>query len=216
MAAKVTGPASEARTRARNEAKILKAATEVFARKGFDGARMSDIAALSGLPRPNVHYYFRTKQDVYRRLIGGVIGDWDKALENIAADREPADALAAYVRAKFEHERRHAAEARLFANEILHGARFLSPATRRHVRDVTSRHASIIETWMAEGRMVRLDARNLLIMIWAMTEFYSFFEPVICDALGRRRLGKADFERAADFLVAFVLRGCIARPDRRR
>ncbi len=58
----------EPRIRARNEAKIRRAAIDVFSRKGFDGARMADISRLSGLPHANIHYYFKTKTEIYRRL----------------------------------------------------------------------------------------------------------------------------------------------------
>lgn len=58
----------EPRVRARNEAKTLRAAIDVFSRKGFDGARIADISRLSGLPHANIHYYFKTKTEIYRRL----------------------------------------------------------------------------------------------------------------------------------------------------
>src|SRR5208337_1966831 len=55
--------------RDRNQAKILKAAEAVFAEKGFDGATTAEIAARAGVPKPNIHYYFGTKQQLYDRLI---------------------------------------------------------------------------------------------------------------------------------------------------
>ena len=45
----------------RNRRRILDAAIEVFALRGYDGARIAEIAERSRLPKANVYYYFRTK-----------------------------------------------------------------------------------------------------------------------------------------------------------
>jgi TetR/AcrR family transcriptional regulator len=39
-----------------NEARILRAAERVFAKAGFAGARMAEIAAAAGVPKANLHY----------------------------------------------------------------------------------------------------------------------------------------------------------------
>lgn len=201
-----TPPSQAARIRERNEEKILKAATEIFARKGLDGARIAEIAKRAKVPHPNVYYYFRTKQEIYRRLVVTLIADWDSALENISPEREPLEAIEAYVRAKFDHACKHSAETRLFANEVLTGARYLTPATRRHMREITTRYAKIIDGWVADGKIAHVDSRHFLVMIWATSEFYSFLAPVVCDALQKRSLKTEDFKSGADALVAVVRR----------
>ena len=50
-----------------NETRILAAAEQVFAERGYSAASTASIAALAGLPKANLHYYFRTKQALYRR-----------------------------------------------------------------------------------------------------------------------------------------------------
>ena len=210
--------------RVRNEERILTAAIDVFSRKGFDGTRIADIAALAGLPHPNIHYYFRSKADIYRRLIDQLVADWDQALEHISPDREPMDAIAGYVRAKFEHTRLHAAETRLFANEVMNGARFLSPATRRHINSATQRSVCVMEGWIAARKLAPMDARHFLIMIWATTQFYSFSEPIVRDTLSAKELSKRHYDQAAKTLIAILTSGCsssemvggTAKPTKRR
>ena len=194
------------RVRARNEAKILRAACLVFARKGLDGARIAEIAKHAGLPHPNVYYYFSTKEEIYRRLIDRLIADWDRALENISPERDPVEAIEAYIHAKFEHSYRHSTETRLFASEVMTGARFLTPAMRRHMRDVTSRYAKIIDGWIAEGRIAPLNSRHFLVMIWATSEFYSFLGPIVCDALEIKSLRSSDYRSGADSLIEILRR----------
>ncbi len=47
------------------EEKIFEAATEVFMEKGMDGARMQDIANHAGINKALLHYYYRTKEQLF-------------------------------------------------------------------------------------------------------------------------------------------------------
>jgi len=50
------------------EQKILDAATEVFLIKGHDGARMQEIADKAGINKALLHYYFRSKEKLFRTI----------------------------------------------------------------------------------------------------------------------------------------------------
>ena len=50
------------------EQKILQAATEIFLEKGHDGARMQEIADKAGINKALLHYYFRSKQKLFRTI----------------------------------------------------------------------------------------------------------------------------------------------------
>lgn len=45
--------------------RLLDAALAEFARRGFDGARLEDIAAVAGITRPSLLYHFKTKELLY-------------------------------------------------------------------------------------------------------------------------------------------------------
>lgn len=202
---------NEERIRERNMRLIIKAGVEIFARKGFDGTRIIEIAEQSGLPKANVYYYFSSKEEIYTAIIAHLIASWDDALKHITADREPSDAFRAYIRAKLEYTRKNIAESRLFASEIIQGARFLKKKDRQHMQKVTDERVKVIEGWIAAGKMVPVDARHLFIMLWAATQFYADFEPLACDALGRSRLKAEDYDDAAKTITETVLRGIIIR-----
>jgi TetR/AcrR family transcriptional regulator len=195
------------RIRTRNERKILKAATVVFSRKGFDGTRIAEIAEQAGLPKANVYYYFASKEEIYAAVIAHLLQGWDDALKHISLDRDPIEALEAYVRAKLDYSRRNVEESRVFAAEILRGASFLSREDRNHMRLVTKRHAEIVAHWIAAGKIRPVDPRHLFIVLWSATQFYADFETLACDALEARRLKVSDYESAARTIVQTVLRG---------
>ena len=50
------------------EERIFEAATEVFIHKGMDGARMQDIAGHAGINKALLHYYFRTKDQLFNAV----------------------------------------------------------------------------------------------------------------------------------------------------
>lgn len=47
------------------EVRILEAAKKVFHRKGFEGTRMQEIADEAGINKSLLHYYFRTKENLF-------------------------------------------------------------------------------------------------------------------------------------------------------
>ena len=55
--------------RRKNVEKILFAAEKVFAEQGYAGTKMADIALHAELPRSNLHYYFSTKDELYREVL---------------------------------------------------------------------------------------------------------------------------------------------------
>jgi AcrR family transcriptional regulator len=129
----------------RNRARILGAAVEIFVCKGFDGARIAEIAQRSGLPKANVYYYFRNKQAIYETIIANLAAEWDDALSHLDAARDPGDALASYIQAKLDFSRNRTAQSKMFANEVVHGGRFLSRAVLRHMNAVTREKAKVFE-----------------------------------------------------------------------
>ena len=200
--------APEPRIRARNKERILRAAVDLFADKSFHGTHVKEIAETSGLPKTNVYYYFPTKESIYTAVIERLIEGWDRAFEHIVPEREPRDAIAAYIRAKLEYSRRHAAESRFFANEILRGAQFLKRRQRQHIRDVTSQRAHVVEEWIRRKRMAPVDPRHFFIMLWSATQFYADFETLAADVLQKRRLTRKDFDAAAETMTRVILDGC--------
>src|SRR5580704_14677256 len=85
-----------------NERAILAAAEAVFAEHGFGGATMAAIAARAGVPKPNIHYYFPTKQRLYRAVIERVLTAWLDAARSFDTSADASEALTAYIGAKMD------------------------------------------------------------------------------------------------------------------
>ena len=193
------------------EADILLAAEAVFARAGFSGATMAEIAERAGLPKANLHYYFRTKAALYRALLDHILTLWLVETDGIRRDAHPAVALGDYIRAKMRLSAAHPDASRVFANEMLHGAPQIGGYLRGELKPLIDEKSKVIEHWAALGLMDRIDARHLFFTIWASTQTYADFQPQVCAVLGKAKLTRTEYERATDQLVRLVLKGCGVR-----
>ena len=191
-----------------NEALILSAAERVFARAGFGGATMATIAEASGLPKANLHYYFGSKEVLYRAVLARILSDWLVPTHGITADAEPRAAIEQYIRAKMAMSAQRPDASRVFANELLHGAAVVGALMRGELRDKVQLKAAVIDGWVTAGRMAPVDATHLFFTIWAATQTYADFEAQVCAVLGRDQLTAADHARATTHVVGLVLRGC--------
>lgn len=196
------------RIRLSNEAGILRAAEHVFARAGFAGATMDEIAQHAQIPKSNLHYYFRTKKDLYRAVLTNTLSLWLAETDSIREDNDPKRALSDYIRAKMKLSASHPDASRVFANEILHGAAEIGDYLRADLRALVDAKARVIERWIADGRMAPVDPRHLFFTIWAATQTYADFEPQVCAVLGVKRLGARQMEAATAHLIKLLLRGC--------
>ncbi|MEM7319252.1 MAG: TetR family transcriptional regulator, partial [Pseudomonadota bacterium] len=104
-------PSSEQSSRAptriqkKNKAAILEAALNVFSVQGFRGATVDRIAVEAGLSKPNLLYYFRSKDAIYTALLEQLLDTWLDPLRAIDPNGEPLDELLSYIRRKLEMSR---------------------------------------------------------------------------------------------------------------
>jgi len=196
------------RTRQANEARILEAAEAVFAEAGFTGASMQAIAERAGLPKANLHYYFGTKELLYRTLLGRILDMWVDAFDHITPDRDPAEAIAAYITDKMRWSRTRPLASKVFANEVIHGAQQIEGYLSGKLRQIVAEKAAVIDGWVAEGRMAPVDPVHLFFTLWATTQTYADFEVQVRAVLARDRLTESDFDHATDQILRLMLRGC--------
>jgi TetR/AcrR family transcriptional regulator len=193
--------------RQRNVARIIKAAEAVFAEKGFSGATTGEIAERALLPKANLHYYFPTKHDLYARVLENVLDVWLDALDEIRQDADPAAALARYIERKLAYSRDYPERSRLWAIELIGGARHVRPFLRQRLRRHVEAKSAILQAWMAEGRMDPVDPAHLLFMLWATTQTYADFATQITAVLGKRRVDDDVLATATTTATTLFLKG---------
>ncbi len=192
------------RIQRKNRIAILDAALAVFARAGFRGATLDEIAREAGLSKPNLLYYFPSKEAMHEELLYGLMEVWLAPLAGLDPEGEPVDEIVAYVLRKLDMARELPRESRLFANEIVQGAPRILEQIRGELRDLVEEKAALIQSWIDAGKLAPLEPRHLIFSIWATTQHYADFDAQVRGILRPR--GNEHFADAAEFLENFYRR----------
>lgn len=197
------------RTRIQREKRdlILDAALDVFSTHGFRGATIDQIAEAAGMSKPNLLYYFRSKEAIHETLISRLLDKWLAPLREMDGEGDPITEIRSYIRRKIEMARDFPRESRLFANEILQGAPRIRPLLEIDLRKLVDEKAEVIESWMREGRLARTDPYHLIFSIWATTQHYADFDAQVLAVLGQDKAGESRFKDAAQFLEQLYVHG---------
>jgi len=200
------------RIRQTNEQLILDAAINEFSQRGFRGASMQRIADEVGVPRTNVHYYFKNKEFLYREVLTHVVEMWNTGFDQIQADDDPAMALAGYIHAKLHYSKVEPLLSKIFANEIIHGAPHLAEYLHSQQRLWLQDKAATIQQWIDRGLMDAVDPMQLIFMIWSVTQHYADFSVQVCAAMETEQLVAEDFDNIYHTVSHIILKGCGLTP----
>ena len=193
--------------RRENERAILEAAEKVFAEAGFGGATMQLIADMAGLPKANLHYYFATKEDLYRRVVSRIFEIWLDAASSFDDAPGPVEGIGAYIDAKMDISRTHPHGSKVWASEVMHGAPVIQDYLETTLRDWTESRIAVIQRWIDEGKMAPVNPRHLLYMLWATTQHYADFGHQVQTLNGGKPLTDAQWNEAKASVKNMVLRG---------
>lgn len=193
------------RIQKKNRETILEAALEVFSQHGFRGATLDMIAGAAGLSKPNLLYYFPSKEAIHVTLLSGLMDTWLAPLREMDTAGDPMEELRGYVRRKLQMSRDFPRESRLFANEIVQGAPRMQEGLETELKALVDEKAEVIRGWIAQGRIADVDPHHLLFSIWALTQHYADFDAQVRAVLGKGRDPLAEAEGFLDTLFTRLL-----------
>jgi len=194
---------TRSRIQIRNRQVILDAALDVFARHGFHGATVDMIAEAARLSKPNLLYYFASKEEIHLTLLSGLMETWLAPLRTLDATGEPRLELLDYMRRKLQMSRDFPRESRLFANEILQGAPRIGAALGTDLKPLVDEKAAVIRGWAEAGRIAAVDPHHLIFSVWALTQHYADFDVQVRAVLGPDR---SPIDEAETFLETLFQR----------
>ncbi|MEU6818924.1 TetR/AcrR family transcriptional regulator [Streptomyces sp. NPDC046860] len=116
---------------ARTRSDILRAATREFARAGYDGARVEEIAARTRTTKRMIYYYFGGKEHLFRAVLERAYGTLHEAEDLLDVPHlDPVAAVRRVAEVTFDHHERHPDLVRLVGIENIHGGEHLAAARR--------------------------------------------------------------------------------------
>lgn len=180
--------------------KLLELATETFARRGYVGASLRDIADLAGVTGAAVYYHFAKKEDMLREIVfEGLERIAKDVIDALAAARSPEEALEAVVRAHLRYNVECPRESKIIIEE----SRFLNEADYAAAREkqnaVLNAYRACIRELIATGAIGTVDPTitsfNIVSIILGWYRWFRESGPV----------SKADaFEATVRFAMAAV------------
>ena len=190
------------RIQKKNRAVILEAALDVFSTHGFRGATVDQIAKAAGLSKPNLLYYFPTKEAIHASLLEQMLDTWLDPLREMDPDGAPLDEVLAYVARKLELSRTYPRESRLFANEILQGAPRIGEVLSSDLKALVDDKIALLSAWMEDGHIARVHPYHLIFSIWSLTQHYADFDVQVRAVMG----GEDPFASAPEFIETLYRR----------
>lgn len=158
-----TAPERPQRDPQRTRAEILEHATAEFAKAGFSGARVDEIAARTRTTKRMIYYYFGGKAGLYTAVLEGAYAQIRAAEQELALDDlEPEEAMAELVRFELDYHAAHPELCRLVAVENIHHGEFLRSSDR--LRGLNSPVIKLTENLLARGREAGVWHREVTAM----------------------------------------------------
>ncbi len=194
--------------RAKSFEKILAAAQDEFVSQGYKGATVQSIADKAKLPKANVLYYFKNKENIYHAVLEQTLNMWDEGIGDITLEDGPKLAIEKFIRAKITMSFKNPKASKIYAMEIIQGAQHLQDFARTYQRQWVREKAKIFQCWIENGEMKNIDPVNLIFLIWSSTQHYADFDNQILTIMNRADYEKDDIEHVTNFLTDFILRGC--------
>ena len=162
----------------------MAAGLEVFSQFGFRGSTLDQVADAAGLSKPNLLYYFKSKDAIYTALLSKLLENWLESLHQMDDAGDPVEELLAYANRKLAMSRYFPRESRLFANEILQGAPRIKDVLAGELRELVLAKSTVIEGWITAGKIKPVDPVHLIFSIWSLTQHYADFDVQVRAILG--------------------------------
>jgi AcrR family transcriptional regulator len=197
--------------------RLLRAAVQVFAEKGYEGGTVRDICRLAGVNLAAVNYHFRDKERLYIEAVKSVCsrqGDahplpaWPAGTPAVEKLR---DFIHAVVRRMLDDESPW--QRQLFLRELAHPTAACEEVVRDRIRPDAQVLAGILDELLPDvpERKRRLTAFSII----GQCVFYRVATPIVQLLVGEDEYRSYDPELLAEHIVQFTLAGLgLAEPGR--
>lgn len=198
-----------------NRERILGAALEEFATKGFDGATTAGVARRAGVTQPLVHYHFESKDELWRAAVGSVTDQLDTTFGgelNELADLSPVDRLKVLVRRFVFFSAAHPQFGRILSYEGATGGERLEWLLRRQSATQLRLFGTLLEEGASSGWIKPLPIEHVASCIGAAAAYVFIMKATMRELYGVDVEAPDTIERHADTVVELFFNGLLATP----
>ena len=192
---------------------ILAAAEQEFLTRGYDGARTTSIAQAAGVTHAMLHYYFRTKEQLFERIVDEKFETMSHSMFAIMGDPSLpiVERIKGGIEAHFDFVAQNPLLPRFVINEIISRPERYDVLYKRVgaiIDNVYRGLQSEINRSAERGEIERVDIKMLFISIMSLNIFtflaYPFMEPLMGELMVNRERFLA--ERKAENIETILRR----------
>jgi len=188
--------------------RIVDAAVEVFADRGYRAARVSDIARRAGVADGTIYLYFKNKED----LLLVIFEEKMKLLlellqEKLEVEQDPLGRIRTFAHHHFETIQSYPALAQVFQVELRQSHRFLREYRPEKLWEYLNVFGDLIRDGQERGA-IRADVDPFL----AQGAFFGALDEISIQWVLARRRERFNLDQAAEQVVDMFLRGMATSP----
>jgi TetR/AcrR family transcriptional regulator, fatty acid metabolism regulator protein len=178
---------------------ILRAATDVFANRGFFNSQVADVARAAGVAAGTVYLYFRSKDDLLVSIFDRTMREWiEEGRATVAPIKDPVERLRAIARVHLDRMGRDRSLAIVFQVELRQSTKFMERFSTTALRE----YLGIIREVIVEGQSTGAFRREINPTLAAKLFFGGLDEMATNWILSTRRYAPVnDVDAIVDLLV---------------
>jgi TetR/AcrR family transcriptional regulator len=173
---------------------LLEAASEVFLEKGLSGARMQEIAARAGVNKGLLHYYFRSKENIFSRILQEVLSTFLEQIDVAIPDDMPfVDALRLFIDSFVDYIAAHPRVPLFMMQELSRGGKLVNEVIGKAFEktDIPGKMVRIMRREMDAGRLEPVNPLHAIITVLGACLYYFLAEPILNAIIARVEPGLA-------------------------
>jgi AcrR family transcriptional regulator len=190
-------------------AAILDAAVQEFTERGYEGARVDNIAARAAINKRMLYHYFGNKQALYVAVLEGTYTAIRSAEHGLhLSDRDPVEGITELVLFTWHYYLAHPEFLSLLNTENLHRAKFLKRSARIFELNspLIERISELLKRGVAQGVFRDdLDALKVYVSIAALGFFYLSNRWTLSTVFRRDLFSKTEIENWGRHMVDVTL-----------
>lgn len=167
------------------EERIYAAARQIFHEKGFDGARMQEIADRAGINKALLHYYFRNKDQLFEKVFQAAIAEvFPKVLSSLTAEAPLRERVEKFVAAYIDTLKANPFVPGFVLHELSKNPERVQTFIPSLVKPVLQTLTKDIQAAMADGGLPVMDPKQFLLNVMSLCIFPFVAKPLLQSIFG--------------------------------
>lgn len=198
--------------------KILDAAEGLFARRGFAGVGLREVAESAGLGKSSLFHHFRSKTELYAAVVGRILDLFDQRLTSaLAAGGDPRARFDRWLDNVFDTFAQYPTSARLLLRSLFEDDDLTGTSEEeRHVDDTMRRMlgslASLLKEGMRAGVFREASIPHMIQSLMGLTVYHFASGEFGEELVGGSLFSPAAVRRRKEEVKALLYQGLLAPP----